>query len=259
MHGPQSLTNALAQSYNLPTVYLGLQFGAKAMKDTLVAAGYNGNAVPAPSMFLGAVEMPPLEVAQMYGTLAAGGYQAQLSSIRQVQTLDRKPLSQSQIKLKQTLPEGPVYLLNWSMQAVLTQGTARSAYSVLPGDRAFAGKTGTTDDYRDSWFAGFGADRVAVIWVGRDDNKPTGLSGANGALPIWSQVMKDINARGLDPVPPPDIEEQLVDPASGLKADEGCPGARSVPYVRGHAPEQYAPCARAAESAPMQWLREIFE
>ncbi|MDM4770075.1 penicillin-binding protein 1B [Solimonas sp. SE-A11] len=259
LHGPQPLVNALAQSYNLPTVYLGLQFGPKATRDTLVAAGYSGNAAPVPSMFLGAVEISPLEVAQMYGTLAAGGYQASLSSIRQVQTLDRKPLSQAQIKLKQTLPEGPVYLLNWTMQSVLTQGTARSAYSVLPGDRAYAGKTGTTDDYRDSWFAGFGADRVAVIWVGRDDNKPTGLSGANGALPIWSQVMKDLNARGLDPVPPPDVEEQLVDPASGLKADEGCPGARSVPYIQGRAPEQYAPCAHAAESAPMQWLRDIFE
>ncbi|WP_240433630.1 penicillin-binding protein 1B [Solimonas sp. K1W22B-7] len=259
LHGPQSLANALAQSYNLPTVYLGLQFGAKAVKDTLVAAGYSGNAAPVPSMFLGAVEIAPLEVAQMYATLAANGYQAPLSAIREVQTKDGAPLSRFPIKLRQTLPEGPVYLLNWTLQGVLTRGTARSAYSVLPGDRAYAGKTGTTDDYRDSWFAGFGADRVAVVWVGRDDNKPTGLSGANGALPIWTQVMKDLNARGLDQIPPPDVEEQLVDPASGLKADEGCPGARSVPYVRGNAPQQFAPCASAAESAPMQWLRDIFQ
>lgn len=259
LHGPQPLVNALAQSYNLPTVYLGLQFGAKAVRDTLVAAGYGGDAPALPSMFLGAVDIAPLEVAQLYATLAANGYQAPLSAIREVQTKDGEPLSRFPLKLRQTLPEGPVYLLNWTLQEVLTRGTARSAYSVLPGDRAYAGKTGTTDDFRDSWFAGFGADRVAVIWVGRDDNKSTGLSGANGALPIWSQVMKDLNARGLEQVPPPDIEEQLVDPASGLKADEGCPGARSVPYIRGYAPQEFAPCAAGAEQGPLQWIRDIFE
>jgi len=259
LHGPQPLANALAQSYNLPAVYLGLQVGARAVRDTLVAAGYSGDAPALPSMFLGAVDASPLEVAQMYGTLAANGYQAPLSAIREVQTKDGQPLSRFPIKLRQTLPEGPVYLLNWTLQGVLTYGTARSAYSVLPGDRAFAGKTGTTDDYRDSWFAGFGADRVAVVWVGRDDNKSTGLSGANGALPIWSRVMKDIEARGLDLVPPADVEEQLTDTVTGLRADEACQTGRMLPYIRGYAPQEYAPCAAAAEPAPMQWLRDIFE
>lgn len=259
LHGPQAFSNALAQSYNLPTVYLGQQVGAKAVRDTLVAAGYTGDAPALPSMFLGAVDIAPLEVAQMFGTLAANGYQAPLSSIREVLTKDGQPLSRYSIKVRQTLPEGPVYLINWTMQGVLSFGTARAAYSVLPASRAFAGKTGTTDDYRDSWFAGFGADRVAVIWVGRDDNKPTGLSGANGALPIWSRVMKDIDARGLDLIPPPDVEEQLVDPLSGLKADDACPSAVMAPYIRGYAPQEFAPCAAGAQAGPMQWLRDIFE
>ncbi|MGV2480186.1 UNVERIFIED_CONTAM: penicillin-binding protein 1B, partial [Salmonella enterica subsp. enterica serovar Weltevreden] len=107
-------------------------------------------------MFLGAVDIAPLEDAQMFGTLAGSGYQAPLSSIREVLTKDGQPLSRYSIKVRQTLPEGPVYLINWTMQGVLTFGTARAAYSVLPASRAFAGKTGTTDDYRDSWFAGFG-------------------------------------------------------------------------------------------------------
>jgi len=259
LHGPQTLANSLAQSYNLPTIYLGLQVSAKVVRDTMTAAGYSGNALPLPSMFLGAVEISPLEVAQMYATLAANGYEAPLSAIREVQTKDGQPLSRFPIKVRETLPEAPVYLLNWAMRGVLTHGTARSAYGVLPGDRIYAGKTGTTDDYRDSWFAGFGADRVGVVWVGRDDNKSTGLTGGNGALPIWTRVFKDLNVRGMDPSPPPDIEELLTDPETGLRADETCPGARWIPYVRGYGPQHPAPCTGVAQEGPLQWLKDIFE
>ena len=264
-HGPQPLYMALAQSYNLPTVHLGLALGAETVMRTMRAAGYQGSAAALPSIFLGAVDASPLEVAQMYSTLAAGGFQAPLSAIREVQTVDGQPLQRFPIQVKQTLPEGPVYLLNWALRQVVTLGTGRGVYASVSAGTLLAGKTGTTDDYRDSWFAGFGADRVAVVWVGRDDNRPTGLSGSNGALPIWARIMRDLNVRGLDPIPPPDVEESLIDPLTGQRADGGCINPLVVPYLAGYAPTEWAPCADGASflpdglrENPMQWLRDLF-
>ncbi len=259
LHGPQPLYMALAHSYNLPTVRLGLEIGEKSVVETLKQAGYSGDPALLPSLFLGAVDVAPIEVAQMYGTLAANGFQSPLSSIREVTTKEGEPLNRYPIRVKQTLPEGPVYLINWAMTQVMRLGTGRAAYSKIPDEVVLAGKSGTTDDLRDAWFAGFAGDRVGVIWVGRDDYKPMGLSGSTGALPIWSSLIKELNVRSLDLIPPPDVEEQLADTVTGLKADEGCQSRLLVPYLRGYAPAEWAPCARAATSQPLQWLRDIFE
>ncbi|MGH8516066.1 MAG: penicillin-binding protein 1B [Panacagrimonas sp.] len=259
LHGPQPLYMALAQSYNLPTVRAGLEVGAAQVIRTMKAAGYSGEAQPLPSVVLGAVDIAPLEVAQMFGTLAAGGYQSRLSAIRSVTTKEGTALDRFPIKVRQTLPEGPTYLINWAMTKVIQIGTARAALSAVPPDSMLAGKTGTTDDLRDSWFAGFGADRVGVVWMGRDDYKPMGFTGSSGALVLWTALMKDLGIRGLDMVPPADVEEQLTDTFTGLKADEGCQSVVLLPYLRGRAPVEYAPCATAAVHTPLDWLREIFE
>lgn len=258
LHGAVPLYAALAKSYNLPTIQLGLDVGVERVHDTIEAAGFQ-NPPTLPSMFIGAIDMAPFDVAQMYSTLAASGYLTPLLAIREVQTKDGEPLSRYSFKLKQTLPEGPVYLTTWAMQKVIEFGTARWAVSVLPAGQRFAGKTGTTDDDRDSWFAGFGADRVAVVWVGRDDNKPVGLDGAAGALRIWGRLMRDISARGIDLTPPANVEEAQIDPQSGLRADEGCAGALTIPFIVGTVPEAYADCANARESSPLQWLKDIFK
>ena len=259
LHGPQPLYMALAKSYNLPTVRVGLEVGAASVLETMKATGYRGDAQPVPSVFLGAVDIAPLDVAQMYGTLAAGGYQSKLSAIRSVTTKEGTALSRYPIKVQQTLPEGPTYLINWALTKVISLGTGRAALSAVPPGTALAGKTGTTDDLRDSWFAGFSADRVAVVWMGRDDYKSMGFTGSSGALVLWTGVMKDLEVRGLDMLPPPDVEEQLTDTYTGLKADEGCQSVVLLPYLRGRAPTEYAPCANAAVRAPLDWLREIFE
>jgi penicillin-binding protein 1B len=259
LHGPTPLYIALAHSYNLPNVRVGLELGVKEVIQTLHDAGYTGDAKPLPSVLLGAVDISPVEVAQMYGTLAAGGFRSAQSAIREVTSKDGKPLNRYPIQVKQTLPEGPVYLVDWAMNKVMTLGTGRSALSVVPDAGAMAGKSGTTDDLRDSWFAGFGAERVTVIWLGRDDYQPMGFTGSSGALQIWSRVMRDLKVAGADPVPPPDVVEQLTDPATGLKADEGCQSTVLVPYLSGYAPTEFAPCANASQSQPLQWLRDIFE
>ncbi len=257
LHGPQPLYQALVRSLNLPTVRLGLDVGPDAVLQTMHAAGYEGDAAALPSLLLGAVEIAPLQVAQMYSTLAAGGFQAPLSSIREVMTKDGSPLSRYPIKIRQTLADGPVFLVDWALTRVVAEGTGRAAHNVLPPQVVVAGKTGTTDDYRDSWFAGFGADRVAVVWVGRDDNQSSGLSGSSGALPIWARTMKDLGVRGLDPIAPLSVEEILIDPATALRGDEHCANAVSVPFLSGSAPADWAPCAGRGPN-PLDWLRSIF-
>ncbi len=258
LHGSMPLYVSLAQSYNLPTVRLGMDLGVKKVQQAIAGAGFY-QTPELPSIFLGAIDMAPLDVAQVYNTLAASGYQTPLSSIREVLTKEGKPLKRYPFKVKQTLPEGPVFLTTWAMRKVLELGTARAAYNTIPPSIRLAGKTGTTDDLRDSWFAGYSADYVAVIWVGRDDYQSTGLTGATGALPIWARLIRDLNVRGLDETPPAEVEEVLIDPGSGRVANESCEGASRVPYIAGYMPTAQAPCAGGLLEAPAQWLQEIFQ
>jgi penicillin-binding protein 1B len=111
-----------------------------------------------------------------------------------------------------------------------------------------AGKTGTTDEMRDSWFAGFSADRLAVVWLGRDDNKPAGLSGASGALLVWGDIMQRIEARSLAPRPPVGVQWQWIDPDTGYAATQACPSAVHLPFIAGTGPTRVASCG--AEQMP---------
>ncbi len=257
VHGAVPLYSALAHSYNLATIHAGLGVGIPRILDVIRAAGYEGPAQPVPSVILGSIDMSPLQVAQMYVTLAARGYKAPLNSIREVTTKEGQPLQRFDIRIRRALPETSVYLLTWALQKVTTMGTAAALKNFLPDGTRLAGKTGTTDDFRDSWFAGYGADRVAVIWVGRDDNKPIGLSGAAGALQVWSRLARDIEMRGLEDDVPQAVEVVTIDAESGLRADTGCPRVVDIPYARGYAPQDYAPCADE-HFGPLQWFKQIF-
>jgi len=114
--------------------------------------------------------------------------------------------------------------------------------SKLSPDLNIAGKTGTTDDYRDSWFAGFSGNRLTVVWLGRDDNKPTGLSGSSGALRVWMNLMADLNLEPLDPPLPAGVEEIRVNPRSGLQVSQGCRGGQPVPFLAGSGPRGSTSC-----------------
>jgi penicillin-binding protein 1B len=254
-HGPVPLFVALAQSYNLATVRLGLEVGVANVREIMRAAGMLGDPPALPSLLLGAVEMAPLEVAQIYGTLAASGYLTPLLAIREVMTREGQPLTRYPLRVRQALPEQPVFLLNWGLEQVMESGTGVSARAHVPPAVRLAGKTGTTDDLRDSWFAGYGDDRVVVIWVGRDDNQPAGLTGAGGALQIWAPIVRDLSVRSFSPNPPPGIATVLADPANGLRADANCAGAIAIPYVEGYAPEEFSPCA--GWRGPFNWFKRI--
>ena len=246
-HGLVPLQEALAKSYNLATVRIGLDVGVEHVIDTLRSLGVTQPMDPYPSLFLGALALSPLEVTQVYQTLASGGFRSPLRSIREVLDLSGTPLQRYPLTVRRAGRAEAFYLVNKAMQAVVSEGTARYAASALPAGLTLAGKTGTTDNLRDSWFAGYSGDRVGVVWVGRDDNKPAGLSGSSGALRVWVEVMKAINPAPLNPTRPESIEEVTVDPATGLLAGPGCATRIVSPFIRGYAPVESSPCMGTGE------------
>ncbi len=121
----------------------------------------------------------------------------------------------------------------------------------FPQGRGCAGKTGTTDGLRDSWFAGFTGDMVAVVWVGRDDNQPTGLSGASGALRVWGDLMKGLKPAPVNLMPPETVVIAWVDAETGLLTDAECATARRMPVVVGYEPRHGGGCGARNVPAPM--------
>ena len=152
--------------------------------------------------------------------------------------------------MRQDAQPQPVFLTTWAMQATVREGTAAALGRALPALR-LAGKTGTTNDMRDSWFAGFSADRLMVVWVGRDDNQPTKLTGGSGALPIFTQVMRALPQQPRPTEAPPGIEWVTTDLSTGRRTTAACPGAVELPYIEGSAPVEWSGCG---ESSPNGFL-----
>ena len=210
---------------------------------------------------LGAVELSPLQVTQMYQTIASGGFQTPLRAIRAVLAVDGTPLQSYPLRVTAAINPAAAYLVTTALRYAARVGTGRSLYQVLPSDMEIAGKTGTTDDMRDSWYAGFTGDRLAVIWVGRDDNKSTGLSGSSGALLVWRDLFSHLGVSGPLQTPVEGIETIRIDPATGLRADRGCENAVELPFIEGSGPVAAAPCAQAAAplQKPVDWFKELFQ
>ncbi len=262
-HGQVLLREALIHSYNISTARLGLAVGLSEVADTLRKLGLSRSVPHYPSMLLGAVELSPYEVSQIYQTLASGadvGFRVPLRAIRQVMNHDSELLQRYPIRLEHTVNPAAIYLLTAALHEVTRQGTARSLKASLPSDLTVAGKTGTSNDLRDSWFAGFSGEHSAVVWIGLDDNRSTGLTGTTGALSVWADIMGSIPTRPLDRAQPANVEWVLIDPASGLRAVEACQGAEWIPFIKNTAPTESAACAQGLNTAAtniLNWLRDF--
>jgi penicillin-binding protein 1B len=243
-HGDVPLHKALSDSYNLATVRLGMELKVPNVKRTLEELGVRRPIKPYPSLLLGALPLSPIEVAQMYQTLAGEGFFTHLRSIQSVTSSDHSALQRYALSVRQVANPSAVYLVNTALQEVMTEGTGRSAYRYMSTNYKLAGKTGTTDELRDSWFAGFSGDYLAVVWLGRDDNKPSKLTGASGALQVWSSVMSVISKESVRLTKPKNVEYSWVDPL-GYRANEYCANAVQYPFIKGSAPVEYSPCVGA--------------
>jgi penicillin-binding protein 1B len=260
-HGRVPLFAALSHSYNVATARLGMEIGVGRVVDTLHRLGVQGDIPAYPSTILGAAGTSVLDVAQMYQTLAGGGFRVPLRAVSAVLTAANEPLKRYPLDIEATADPAAVYLLTAALQEVVRNGTAAGLSRWLPPALGVAGKTGTTDDFRDSWFAGFSGDVTGVVWIGRDDNAPVGLSGAAGALAVYGDMMKRMSPQPLAPAPPEGIETAWIDPVTGGRSGPQCDGAVELPFVAGTAPREPAPCGPNRDRAPgplMQWLDRLF-
>ena len=257
--GEVPLHRALSRSYNLPAVRVGLDVGVEAVKATLQDFGVTGGISEYPSMLLGSVSMTPVTVAQIYQGLATSGFNTPLRTIRQVSDANGDALSRYSLKVDQVADSASVHLVQYAMQEAMQEGTGRSAYRTVPDALTLAGKTGTTDDGRDSWFAGFSGDLLAVTWVGRDDKGPTILSGATGALPVWARFMGRVPQHGFSPVVPDGVAYHWVNSEQAALTDEDCENARFMPFIVGSEPDIVASCGGGLERRVRGWFEGLFE
>ncbi|MGM0449923.1 MAG: penicillin-binding protein 1B [Pseudomonadota bacterium] len=257
-HGQVPLHEALSHSYNQASVRLGLDLGLPAVTGTLKRLGMETEPPRYPSLLLGSVELTPLEVARMYQTIASGGFRVPLRSIRSVTTPDGEVLSRYDLELERVVEPGPMHLLHYTLQEVMREGTGSSVYNLIPDTLHTAGKTGTTDGGRDSWFAGFTGDHLGVVWVGGDDYSATTLTGSSGALQIWGRIMADGAARTFSPVVPESVDYHWVDTATGGITAENCEGARRIPFIQGSEPQEQVPCSDSMGGRIQRWFQRVF-
>ena len=254
-HGDVIMYEALLKSYNIPAARLGLELGLADITSTLKKLGSDKVIPPYPSVTLGAFDMSPFEMARVYQTFAANGFNSSLRSVRAVLDAHANPLQRYELDVNRDTDPAAISLINFVLHNVTQSGTARRLAEEL--DFAVAGKTGTSDDLNDSWFAGFSGDKLGVVWVGFDDHRTTGLTGSSGAMRIWSQLFKSISTTPFRAEMPADVHMVWIDRESGLLSDKGCENAVELPFIKGSEPAESAECAPGG--SPLDWLKNIFK
>jgi penicillin-binding protein 1B len=257
-HGEVLLYQSLALSYNLASARLGMQLGVNSIVDMLARLGVEEGVPRLPALMLGAGEYSPMEMAMMYQTIAVGGFRMPMRSIRDIVDANGESLRRYPLEYDRTVSLQAMHLLHFALRAVMLEGTGQGAYRYLPKDFAVAGKTGTTNDGRDSWFAGFSGDLLAVSWIGRDDNGSTGLTGSSGALKIWGQFMAGASKQPLAYRMPDGIQTRWIDDRNGYLTGEGCPNSRRLPFIVGSEPKKRTDCA-PSESESGSGVRDWFD
>ncbi len=221
-YGPVPVVRALAESLNLATVGVGMDVGLPKIAQTLQRFGLPRAPSEVPSMLLGAIDVTPMEAAQMYDGLANGGFRTPLRAVRAVISADGKTVKSFALQVQPVATPENIYQLDRMMEQVMERGTGRPARPVLPGNLVVAGKSGTSSDLRDNWFAGFSGSHVVVVWVGYDDNRPTGFTGSSGALPVWARVMAGLGTTSWNVAMPESLAETWIDYPTGLQVEPAC-------------------------------------
>jgi len=261
-HGQVTLREALTFSLNVATVKVAEMVGYTRVTDMAHQFGLDPSIQPTPSVALGAYEMTPLEVATGYTILANEGVRTEPMFIRNVVNAQGASLEQNSIRSRRALDPRVAFLVTSMLQDVIDHGTGATVRS-----RGFnapaAGKTGTS---RDGWFAGYTSNLLAIVWVGFDDNRDLGLSGANAPAPIWADFMKRAVTlpayRDVQPfVMPEGVTKVTIDPESLALATPECPVTREEVYIHGTEPTEFCPLHgghMANETTPGSWLSHIF-
>lgn len=252
--GPIALYASMANSLNLATARLGMDLSVQNVIDTMEVLGVETDWPDFPSYLLGAGGLTPLEVSVLYHSIAADGFYSPLTTIQGVYDSEGSQVGVRVREIEQRVDPSFVHLIQYAMQVVMLEGTGKSMVERFP-DIALAGKTGTTNDSRDSWFAGFDGRYLGVFWVGRDDNQAMPLTGATGALELWSSTFRAIDAESINYVRPPDVQYFWVNTEKDARTDANCPGAVYLPFAYGSEPEQEVNCENSGTSE--SWINRF--
>lgn len=274
--GKAMLIDVLVKSYNVPTVNIGLDIGLETVTKDLQAFGLQTQPRRLPSVLLGSLDLSLLEVANLYLTIASGGFRMPIKSVRSVLTADQSQLDRYALDIEQVVDPKFNNLISFAMQEVVRSGTARRLQQYIPSSLGVAGKTGTTDDFRDSWFAGFSGNLLTIVWLGRDDNKTTGLTGSSGATRVWGAYMSRLNLQSVDLDLQSDLDMVAVPTYSEQKLAYDCLIQRELPVI--HSPYEYqglfcgqvdgffgkddnapSPLWRKKKNVLNRWLERIFK
>ena len=251
-HGRVSVREALAHSYNIPAVRAAINAGVPNVIKTASTIGIESRLEPYPSVSLGSFEVTPLEIAYAYSAFANLGVKAEPISILAVATREGKLLESREVKMKRVAPASVSYVMNDILKDVFTYGTGGKARS-LGFERAFAGKTGTTSNYRDAWVIGYSPRILSLVWIGFDDGHSVRLAGGDACVPIWVAHMNRIVGMipDVDWKRPDDVVERTIDPESGMLATPYCPQQKNEIFVAGTEPAQVCPLhAGSGEPSP---------
>ncbi|VUD40523.1 Penicillin-binding protein 1B [Thalassocella blandensis] len=257
-HGRVALWQAFANSYNVAAARLGTELGVDKVMRSVQRLGVDKTLPGYASGLLGTVHLTPFEVAQMYASFASGGFKTPFRAIRDVTTKSGEPLNRYNVKVEPVIDPKINYLTVVAMQQVVKHGTAKSLSRYVNPEFAIAGKTGTTDDSRDSWFAGFSGNLLAVTWIGNDANQSIRLTGATGALTVWGEVMQHINMQALDLPKPEGVVMLPVDLQSGFLHTENCDEAFKLPFVLAFLQESDQACLNHKDNKIKRWFKKIF-
>lgn len=236
-HGPTMLIDALGRSYNLATVQLAMALGIDRIATFVSSLAGGIEVAPNPSLALGALDMSAAQVAQLYGYLASGGQARPLRAVTGVLDSRGRALARVQPSVGKASNQAAVALVGYALQEAARSGTGRSIAATSLAGYAAAGKTGTSNDGRDSWFAGYTGNLLAVVWVGNDDNAALNLTGTSAALPVWIDLMRRLPQAPLSVETRAAVAWQSVAP-DGEVIGARCPGSRALPFVPGYAPEE---------------------
>mgnify|MGYP001341602977 FL=1 len=265
-HGQIPLHVALWQSYNIASARLGLEIGYQNVEDMFLRLGINKNVPNYPSLFIGSFELSPYQAIQAYQTIAADGFHTPLRSIRQIKDTKGDLEFSYPYSIEQRIRPEPIALLKFAMQQTFIRGTARGYSQKDIQSWNAGGKTGTSDDQRDSWFIGFAGELLVLVWLGFDDNRPTPLTGRTGAFQVWKNFINDINPVKTEKTSLSRIKYVWTDMQDGLLSGKKCKNSLLVPFIQGTEPKSIPNVRRKCATRSIETnkgvlskLRAVFE
>jgi len=257
--GMVTFRRALEKSLNSATARIAREVGIKNVRDIALRLGIQSPLPAFPSLALGSAEVTLLEVGVAFSTLANNGVRTTPIAVKDVVDQQHRSLERRDIRVEKVLSPQLAFMMNHLLKGVIDRGTGRGART-NGFDRPAAGKTGTTNDLRDAWFVGYTPDLLAVVWVGFDNQSKLGLSGAQAALPIWTEFMKRATTGTpvTDFVPPAGIKMVDIDPDSGYRATPNCPQTIREAFLEGDEPKGFCPLHPSPLAQPLSLLKEGF-